>query len=143
MDRLQEFYSANTAMVLVFAGLTVALIVNEIRNLFRGFKGIGPAQLTRLINHDNALVVDLRGQGEFEKGHIIGSRHVLPSEAGPEHKLLAKAKESPVVLVCSAGMISPGIAAKLVKAGFKQVNVLDGGIGAWQSAGLPLAKGKA
>jgi rhodanese-related sulfurtransferase len=143
MDRLQEFYSANTAMVLVFAGLTVALILNEIRNLFRGFKGVGPAQLTRLINHDNALVVDLRGQGEFEKGHIIGSRHVLPSEAGPEHKLLAKAKESPIVLVCSAGMISPGIAAKLVKAGFKQVNVLDGGIGAWQSAGLPLAKGKA
>lgn len=143
MERLQEFYSANMMLVVIFVGLTVALLVNEVRGLFRGYKGVSPAQLTQLINRENAVVVDLRGLGEYEKGHIIGARHLLPSEAGPEHKLLAKAKESPLVLVCSAGMVSPGIAAKLVKAGFKQVSVLDGGLGAWTAAGLPLAKGKA
>jgi rhodanese-related sulfurtransferase len=143
MERLQEFISANAMLVLVFAGLTVALVVNEVRSYFRGFKGITPAQLTHLINRENATVIDLRGQGEFEKGHIIGARHLLPSEAAPEHKLLAKAKESPLVLVCGAGMVSSGIAAKLVKAGFKQVSVLDGGQGAWAAAGLPVVKGKA
>ena len=143
MERLLEFAQQNLMLSLALAGLTLALIVTEILRLFRGFKGVSPAQLTELINRENALVVDLRGQGDFEKGHIIGSRHVLPSQVEPEGKLLGKAKESPVVLVCAAGITAAGTAEKLVKAGFKQVSVLEGGIGAWTGAGLPLAKGKA
>ncbi len=143
MERLLEFAQQNLMLSLALAGLTLALIVTEILRLFRGFKGVSPAQLTELINRENALVVDLRGLGDFEKGHIIGSRHVLPSQVEPEGKLLAKAKDSPVVLVCAAGITASGTAEKLVKAGFKQVSVLDGGIGAWTGANLPLAKGKA
>jgi rhodanese-related sulfurtransferase len=143
MDRLLEFAQQNLLLSLALAGITLALVVTEVMRLFRGFKGVSPAQLTELINRENALVVDLRGQGDFEKGHIIGSRHVLPSQVEPEGKLLAKAKDSPVVLVCAAGITAAGTAEKLVKAGFKQVSVLDGGIGAWTGAGLPLAKGKA
>ena len=143
MDRLLEFAQQNPLLSIAFAGLSLALVVTEVMRLFRGFKGVTPAQLTDLINRDNALVVDLRAQAEFEKGHIIGAKHLLPSQVDPDGKLLAKAKESPVVLVCAAGVTAAGTAQKLVKAGFKQVSVLDGGIGAWTSAGLPLAKGKA
>lgn len=142
MERLQQIAQSNPILAIGFVGLTVALIVTEIRALFRGYKSVNPAQLTDLINRENALVVDLRGQGEFEKGHILGSRHVLPSHLDPAGKLLAKAVETPVVLVCAAGMTAPASAAKLVKAGFKKVSVLDGGVGAWQTAGLPLARGK-
>ena len=143
MDRLLEFAQDNLMLSLVLAGLTLALVVTEVMRLFRGFKGVSPSQLTELINREGALVVDLRGQGDFEKGHIIGSRHLLPSQVDPEGKLLAKAKESPVVLVCAAGVTASSTAQKLVKAGFKKVSVLEGGIGAWTGASLPLAKGKA
>ena len=143
MDRLLEFAQQNLMLSLVLAGLTVALVVTEVMRLFRGFKGVSPAQLTDLINRENALVVDLRGQGDFEKGHIIGSRHMLPSQVDPEGKLLAKSRETPVVLVCAAGITASATAQKLVKAGFKKVSVLEGGIGAWTAASLPLAKGKA
>jgi rhodanese-related sulfurtransferase len=143
MDRLPEFVQSNPILVMAFVGLTVAIVVNEVRALFRGWKSLSPAQLTDLINRDDALVIDVRGQGDFEKGHILGARHVLPSEVAPTHKLLAKATESPVVVVCAAGMNAPAIAGRLVKAGYKNVGVLDGGIGAWQAAGLPLARGRA
>lgn len=143
MDRLLEFAQQNLLLSLALAGITLALVVTEVMRLFRGFKGVSPAQLTDLINRENALVVDLRGQAEFEKGHIIGAKHLLPSQVDPDSKLLAKAKESPVVLVCAAGITASASAQKLVKAGFKKVSVLDGGIGAWTGAGLPLAKGKA
>ncbi|HQZ30803.1 MAG TPA: rhodanese-like domain-containing protein [Arenimonas sp.] len=143
MDRLLEFAQQNLMLSLALAGITLALVVTEVMRLFRGFKGVSPAQLTELINRENALVVDVRGQGDFEKGHIIGSRHLLPSQVDPEGKLLAKAKESPVVVVCAVGVTASGVAQKLVKAGFKKVSVLDGGIGAWTAASLPLAKGKA
>ena len=143
MDRLLEFAQDNLFLSIALAGLTLALVVTEVMRLFRGFKGVTPNQLTELINRENALVIDLRGLGEFEKGHIIGARHLMPSQVDPESKLLAKAKESPVVLVCAAGLTASGTAQKLVKAGFKRVSVLDGGVGAWTAAGLPLAKGKA
>jgi rhodanese-related sulfurtransferase len=45
--------------------------------------------------------------------------------------------------VCRSGNASGDAASKLKKAGFEQVNVLDGGINAWQAAGLPLVKGRA
>ncbi len=143
MESLLEFARENLMLSLALAGITLALVVTEVMRLFRGFKGVSPAQLTELINRENALVVDLRGLGDFEKGHIIGSRHMLPSQVDPEGKLLAKAKESPVVVVCAVGVTASATAQKLVKAGFKKVSVLDGGIGAWTGASLPLAKGKA
>jgi rhodanese-related sulfurtransferase len=143
MDRLLPFFQANPLLSLAFLGLTLAIVYTEVRRLFRGYKAINPAQLTELVNREDALVLDLRGQAEFEKGHIIGSRHLLPSQIEPEGKLLAKAKESPVVLVCAAGITASAAAEKLVKAGFKKVSVLDGGLTTWQSAGLPLAKGRA
>jgi len=143
MERLQALYTSSPMLVLAFVGLTVALVVTELRMLFRGYKMWSPAQVTELVNRENALVIDLRGQGEYEKGHILGAKHQLPSQVDPAGKLLAKAAETPVVLVCAAGMNAPAVADRLVKAGFKRVGVLDGGIGAWQSAGLPLARGKA
>ena len=127
---------------LALAGITIALVANEVANLLGGVRRIGPAQLTGLINRDNALVVDLRAPGEFEKGHIAGSKNVQPSQFDPEHKQLAAAKALPVVLVCRVGQTASGAAKRLRKAGFERVYVLDGGIGAWQQDGLPMARGR-
>ena len=127
---------------LAFAGLTIAIIVTEIARLFRGFKSIKPAELTRLINAGNAVVIDLSAGSDFEKGHITGSRNVQPAQLTPAHKLLAAARQSPVVLVCRTGQTAGGAAKRLKKAGFEKVYVLEGGVAAWQQADLPLVKGR-
>lgn len=124
-------------------GLTVALIATEIGRLFRGYKALKPAELTRMINNGDTTVIDLSASTEFEKGHIASSRNVSPSQLNPTHKLLASAKQSPVVLVCRTGNASATAAKSLKKAGFEQLFVLDGGIPAWQAADLPLVKGRA
>ena len=51
-------------------------------------------------------------------------------------------RDLPVVTVCRNGMESAKAARRLVKAGFTRVHTLAGGIGAWQRADLPLAKGR-
>ena len=139
---LLAFAGRHPILLLALAGLTLAIILNELASLVRGVRGVGPAALTALINRDNALVVDLRPQADFEKGHIAGSRNVQMSQFDPENKQLAAARSLPVVLVCKAGQTSSSAAARLRKAGFERVYVLDGGIGAWQQADLPLAKGR-
>ncbi len=134
------FAGRHPYLSMALAGLTLALIYNELAGRLSGVRPIGPAQLTALINRDNALVVDLRPAADFDKGHIAGAKNVQMSQFDPENKQLAPAKALPVVLVCKAGESAGAAAKRLRKAGFSQVNVLEGGVQAWQAADLPLVK---
>lgn len=142
-EELWAFLGRNPMLALALAGITVAIVYTEVMRVFRGFKGLRPAELTALVNGENALVVDLRPAAEFEKGHIPGSKNVQMAQFDPEAKVLANAKTLPVVTVCKAGTTAVDAAKRLRKAGFERVYVLEGGIGAWQGADLPLAKGRA
>ena len=122
--------------------LTAAIVYTEIARLFTGYKRVNPAELTALINRESALVVDVSAIADFEKGHILGSKHVAMSQFDPESKLLAKAKELPVAVVCRSGVTASGAAKRLHKAGFTRVYLLEGGINAWIQADLPLTKGR-
>ena len=139
---LAEFAGNNPILSLALAGLTVAILWNEIAGRTGGFKRINPAQLTGMINREDALVVDLRASGDFAKGHIAGARNVQMSQFDPENKQLAPARDLPVVLVCNVGQTAASAAKRLRKAGFTKVSVLEGGIQAWQGADLPLVKGR-
>ena len=46
------------------------------------------------------------------------------------------------VLICQQAQTASQLAEKLKKQGFTQVQVLAGGISAWQQNNLPLVKGK-
>jgi rhodanese-related sulfurtransferase len=142
LEELSAFAGRNPIYSLALIGLTVAIVINELSRFFRGYKSLAPAELTTLVNQENALVVDLRPQADFQKGHIAGSKNVQMSQFDPESKQLAPAKALPIVLVCQSGMTVMGAAKRLKKAGFERVHILEGGILAWQQAELPLVKGK-
>lgn len=127
---------------LMLLGITVALVVTELRRLTSGFRRIGPAQTTALMNREGAVVIDLRAAADFKAGHIPNSRHVPAAQLTADHRHLAGSKATPVVLVCKTGQSAGASAAALLKAGFEKVHVLEGGIAAWQQADLPLAKGR-
>jgi len=144
MERLPEFIGNHSVISLGLVGVTIALIYNEVSQFTRGYRLVGPSQLTDLVNRENALLIDLSPQQDFEKGHIAGSRHVAMSQFDPESPSLAKVRgQLPIVLVCRSGTTAGMAAKRLVKAGFQRVYCLDGGIGAWRQAELPLSEGRA
>lgn len=142
LAELLAFAGQSPLLSALFVVLTAAIVYTEIARLFTGYKRVNPAELTALINRESALVVDVSAIADFEKGHILGSKHVAMSQFDPESKLLAKAKELPVAVVCRSGQTASGAAARLHKAGFKRVYLLEGGINAWIQADLPLTKGR-
>lgn len=142
LHRLPEFIGNHLVLAVLFAGVLVALIGNEFARLFRGYRELTPAALTQLINRESPLLVDLSAAADFEKAHIPGARNVQLSQFDPENKDLAPVKERPVAVYCRAGTTSAQAAARLVKAGFKQVFWLGGGLAAWREANLPVAKGR-
>jgi len=142
-NHLLAFAGENQMLVMVFVGLTLAIVYTEFSRLTSGFKAVDPAGLTALINRQDALLVDVSATADFEKGHIAGAKNVQMSQFDADNKVLARVRDLPVAVVCRTGTVSADAARKLAKAGFKQVHGLDGGIAAWTQAQLPLVKGRA
>jgi rhodanese-related sulfurtransferase len=142
-ERLPAFIGNHYILVAALVLILIVLIGTEFGHLTRRYKMISPAELVRLINRDNALVVDVSALADFEKGHIAGARHVALNQLDPEQKELARVRELPVAVVCRRGDTAQGVCARLSKAGFTRVHCLDGGLNAWIAAELPVVKGKA
>jgi rhodanese-related sulfurtransferase len=141
LHKLPTFVGNHLALSALFVLILVALVAMEFGRLLRKYKELTPGGLTLLINRESPLLVDLSARADYEKMHVPGARHVLPSQFDPEHKDLAKARDLPVVVMDKDGRGSDKAAQRLVKAGFTRVYTLGGGVLAWQQAQLPLAKG--
>jgi rhodanese-related sulfurtransferase len=141
LERLPEFVQNHIVLVSILVALVVWLVAHEWARLTRKYKMLSPAQLTQLINRENALVIDVSPHADYERGHILGAKNVLMSQFGPEHKDIAKAKDQPIAIVCRSGQNAAIAAEKLTRAGFTNVSVLEGGMMAWTQAELPVVRG--
>ncbi|OGS94793.1 MAG: hypothetical protein A3H31_11390 [Gallionellales bacterium RIFCSPLOWO2_02_FULL_57_47] len=109
-------------------------------NRIRGIKEVDCTAALQLINHKNALVLDVREDGEYQLGHILNSRHIPLGKLNERIGELEKYKEQPIVVVCRTSNRSGVACAQLGKRGFTQAYLLAGGVTAWQKANLPLEK---
>lgn len=119
------------------------LLWSLFKNRSAGDKEISATQAVTLMNRRNAVVVDVRDQGEFASGHLANARHIPLSRLGDGVKELEKFKNRPIVIVCQSGSRSAGAIGLLSKQGFSEVFSLRGGISAWQQANMPLEKSRA
>ena len=142
MQQLSTFFVTNWPLLLALAIILFMLVRSYVGP--GASKAVGPMELLQLINHQNALVLDVRTDKEYQDGHIINSMHVPLGMLSSSLSQLAAYKHSSIVIVCRTGSRSAQAAGTLRKAGFEQVYNLAGGIMAWQSANMPLTteKGK-
>ena len=100
-------------------------------------------EATRLINKEDAVVVDVRSRDDFRRGHISGALNVAAAEIKKGNLgELEKHKAQPIIVVCATGQSAADPAAHLSAAGFTQVSVLKDGISGWSGENLPLIRGK-
>ncbi|AJK47828.1 MULTISPECIES: rhodanese-like domain-containing protein [Burkholderia] len=122
------------AILLVSGGMLV------FPTLRRGGGGLSTGEATQLINRRNAIVIDLRPAAEYGAGHLPAARSVEFSELAGKLGQVAKNKSAPVLLVCQNGQQSNKAAKVVREAGYGEVHVLQGGLAAWQKAGMPVVK---
>lgn len=91
----------------------------------------------RLMDQDEAVLVDVRTKEEWKQGHVEGAVHIsLPSL---ENQLRRIPTDKPVLVICRSGSRSARAVSLLRRAGFDARNV-KGGILAWARAGFPLTR---
>ncbi len=140
MDQFIEFAQREWLLFAALAAILVALVVTEVRRKILEVSAVTPIQALQLMNHEDAVTVDVRALGEYQQGHIPQARH-LPAAALKERLgELERFKDRPVILYCRAGNHSAAAAATLKKSGFQSARSLSGGLLAWERANLPLSK---
>jgi rhodanese-related sulfurtransferase len=118
----------------------IGIVWPTIAKMMSGIPQIGVTEAVTLINRRDPLVLDVRSQAEFNNGHIGGARLIPVGELKSRLADLEKFKDKPVLVHCATGNRSQGAAKMLKDAGFKEVFNLQGGLGAWQQAGMPVEK---
>ena len=143
MQEIMQFVSRHPVLSIAWVGLLAAVLVTTFKGLTSKIKVISRGEATRLINKEEAVVVDLRQRDDFRKGHIAGSVNLLPAEIKANNVgELEKHKDKPIIVVDGSGMQAQEPATSLNKAGFERVFVLKEGIAGWSGENLPLVRGK-
>jgi rhodanese-related sulfurtransferase len=135
-----QFILNNIWLVVIAVGSGSMLLWSFVGNRLRGVNDVDNAGALQLINHKNALVLDVREQGEYDAGHIVNSKLIPLGKLLERIGELEKYRERPIVVVCRSGQRSASACALLGKEGFAQAHNLNGGVMAWQKAGQPLER---
>ena len=119
------------------------IVFGFIKQLSSPIKYLSPQLVTQTINRQDGVVVDVRTQADFDKGHIAGAVHLaLEKIQKNDLSSLEKRKSKPIIVVCNAGLSASGAANTLLKNGFAEVSILQGGMNTWLQANLPVSKKK-
>lgn len=135
-----KFVQDNIWLILIAIASGVGLVWPSVARRLSGIPQVGVAEAVTLINRRDAVVLDVREQSEFDRGHIAGARHLPAGQVKTRIGELDRFKGRPVVVHCATGNRSQAAAAALKAAGFGEVFNLQGGLGAWEQAGMPLEK---
>lgn len=140
MTQLINFLSKHWLLSGGFGILLLLLLINEIRQLMVVKTQLGVQETIRMINHHNAVVIDVREADSFRQAHIVGAINIPKEQFFDKIVSLNKYKDKPIILACATGTLTPDMIIQLEKVGFEQVYGLAGGILAWQVENLPLVK---
>lgn len=140
MDQYTSFVINHWELFLALVLIVAMLLGTNLQSAMTGVRQVDPVEAIRMINHERAVIVDVREDKEFAEGHIINALHIPLGNVQQRIKDLEQHKEKPIIVSCRSGARSNSACGMLRKQGFENVFNLKGGIMAWQNASLPLKK---
>ena len=135
-----QFVQNNIWLVMIAVTSGLMLLWQLFGNKLRGVKDVDCAGALQMINHQEALVLDVREPEEFKSGHLLNAKSIPLGKLRERIGEIERYRDKPIVVVCRSGNRSATACALLGKDGFAQAYNLTGGVTAWQKASLPLEK---
>ena len=143
MSDFTEFALQNWLLFAAAFAILGMLIGTEALRRMRGIITVNAVEALRLINDQEAWIVDIRDSGEYKSGHIPQARNIPSATLKDRLGELTKAGDKPVLVYCRSGAAAQSACALLKKNGVANVRSLSGGLNAWQDASLPINRKKA
>lgn len=124
---------------MLFSILLLLIYAFVWRESTKGGKTVSHHELTRMLNADEAVLLDVRDQKEYSAGHISGAMNIPYAKISEREPELQEFKEKAIVVVDKAGQHAGAAGRSLTKLGY-QVNRLSGGMTDWLNEKLPVVK---
>ena len=140
MEHLGEFVGNDWLLVLALVAIAALLAMDALKRRLLGFRDIKPQEAVRLINHEGAVPLDVREDGEYREGHVLNALHIPVGLIEERLQDLSSYKTRPLIVYCRTGQRSAKAGVLLRKQGFERVYKLSGGMLAWRGADLPVVK---
>jgi len=99
-----------------------------------------PVRAQELIADGGVQVLDVRTPEEFAAGHVKGATLIDFYEPDFAERIAELDRDTAYVVYCRSGNRSGKATALMAEQGFAAVSDVDGGVVAWQAAGLPLER---
>jgi len=110
-------------------------LVNEAK---KKIKETNVAEVKRRVDGgEKFLLVDVREDNEWAKGHLPGAVHMGRGIIERDIEQQVPDTNAKLVLYCGGGFRSALVAENLQKMGYKNVRSMAGGLKAWKAIGLP------
>lgn len=110
-----------------------------VRSAKRLIKEIAPAETLRRMKKKNPpLIIDVREDHEWEKGHIAGARHLGRGIIERDIEELVPDPSTEIILYCGGGYRSALAADNLRKMGYRNVFSMKGGWRRWNTNRYPI-----
>ena len=142
MSDFAEFAVHNWLLFAALFAILGMLAGGEILRKMRGVHTLNAVEALRLINDQDAWIIDIRDGGDYKDGHIPQARHIPFATLKERLGELGKASGKPIIVYCRTGSVSQSACALLKKNGVANVYSLAGGLPTWQDAHLPISRKK-
>jgi rhodanese-related sulfurtransferase len=139
-ERTFVSFFANYLNIALIAIALVSGVLLAWPTITRRGHGLSAADATQLINRRNAVVLDVRTAEQYGQGHLPQARNYPFEELTAKASQISKNKSTPLLLVCQNGQRARKAEQVLTEAGYAEVYSLQGGLEAWQTAGMPVVK---
>jgi rhodanese-related sulfurtransferase len=134
-----DFFTFVSQQWLLVSTLMVLIYLYTWREKIKSGPPISAHEVTRLLNSDMAVLLDVRDAAEYKAGHIAGAINVPYAKINADVSQLEAHKKKIIIVADKIGQHAGVVGRNLGKNGFV-VRRLAGGIAEWQGQSLPLVK---
>lgn len=138
MHEYLVFFLKHWTLTLALIVIIVLIFIEEYRARTGGSAKLTPNAAVQKMNRDNGVVLDIRSNELFRKGHIVNAVNMPEKDLAANMAKLEKYKTQPLILVCQNGLVSVKLLPKLKKEGFEDLYVMAGGVDGWKRDSLPV-----
>jgi|TARA_B110000967_G_C18768708_1_gene501884 rhodanese-related sulfurtransferase len=126
---------------LLISLLLVLIYIFALTERTKGGKPMTCSQLVSLMNADQAVLVDVRANADYQAGHVHGAINIPHTKIATRISEIEKHREKIIVLTDQMGQHAGGAGKEMTKQGYT-VRRLSGGMSEWQQQNMPVVQGK-
>ncbi len=131
-----DFVAEQWLLVGLLIALVIAFVTLESK---KGGKTVSYHEVSRLLNSETAILLDVRDASDYKAGHIIGAVNIPHISLVTRIDELNAHKDKQIIVADKIGQHAGYVGKTLREKGFDTVR-LQGGMSEWVAQNLPVVK---